>query len=429
MSIISGVYFSSAARMAPRRQANIPAFQATPGMFISSRARISVGFSSKARRGYARTPSIRWACIVSGRRYPNSVDGRLGEMPSVTSGSSMSKAPVARRPVATLTMSRNASSRSIHWSAGRTSMTSASGRSMTAVARAIAAAVFRPFGSTISPTVGTWSRTSWPKRRSVTQKMSSSPTSGAIRRTVRWRSDSSPSSGKYGLGRSGRLSGQSRVPPPPARITTYMGPGIVGPAGSADSPGDGLRRSEAGRGHAEQDDRGHGAVVDARVSEPRRVGDRVAGVEDVAIVAHPQLDRTFEHEDDLLIRIVGVGLRSGPAARRDRADRHLDSARPPARQEFVDGAETRILDPAALAAADDPTNRRLFHEELRDCQPERPGDPLDRGDRRAGDLALDLREEALRDAGDVGQLAEGHRARLTQRPDPHSKLKSCRGQG
>jgi hypothetical protein len=34
-------------------------------------------------------------------------------------------------------------------------MTSESGRSITAVARAIAAAVFRPFGSTMSPTSGT----------------------------------------------------------------------------------------------------------------------------------------------------------------------------------------------------------------------------------------------------------------------------------
>src|SRR5512140_1881991 len=32
---------------------------------------------------------------------------------------------------------------------------------------------------------------------------------------------SSPSSGRKGLGRSGRLRGQSLVPPPPARITAY----------------------------------------------------------------------------------------------------------------------------------------------------------------------------------------------------------------
>ena len=76
-------------------------------------------------------------------------------MPSVTSGSSMSKTPVARLPTATDTTSRNSSSRSIQWSAGRTSITSSSGRSMTAVARAIAAAVFLPPGSTMSRTSGT----------------------------------------------------------------------------------------------------------------------------------------------------------------------------------------------------------------------------------------------------------------------------------
>ncbi len=51
ISIISGVYFSIAARIAPRRQANIPAFHATPGVLISSRARTSVGFSSNPRSG------------------------------------------------------------------------------------------------------------------------------------------------------------------------------------------------------------------------------------------------------------------------------------------------------------------------------------------------------------------------------------------
>jgi len=51
MSIGSGVYFARAAWIASRCQTNIPAFQATPGMLISSRARASVGFSSKPRSG------------------------------------------------------------------------------------------------------------------------------------------------------------------------------------------------------------------------------------------------------------------------------------------------------------------------------------------------------------------------------------------
>src|SRR6267378_2768084 len=58
---------------------------------------------------------------------------------------------------------------------------------------------------------------------------------GSTRRTVRWNGDSSLSSGRNGLGRSGRLSGHSRVPPPPAMITAYirviLGGGRVVPAG------------------------------------------------------------------------------------------------------------------------------------------------------------------------------------------------------
>jgi hypothetical protein len=45
-------------------------------------------------------------------------------------------------------------------SAGITSMTSSAGRSIAAVARVIAAAVFLPIGSSRSAAPGTWSRTS-----------------------------------------------------------------------------------------------------------------------------------------------------------------------------------------------------------------------------------------------------------------------------
>ena len=43
------------------------------------------------------------------------------------------------------------------------------------------------------------------------------------RSTVSCRSERSPSRGRKGFGVSGRLRGQRRVPPPPARITAYMG--------------------------------------------------------------------------------------------------------------------------------------------------------------------------------------------------------------
>ena len=50
ISIGSGVYFSSAARIAPRCHMKIPAFQAAPGSFVSCTARAGTGFSSNARR-------------------------------------------------------------------------------------------------------------------------------------------------------------------------------------------------------------------------------------------------------------------------------------------------------------------------------------------------------------------------------------------
>ena len=99
MSVISGVYFSIAARIAPRRHANMPAFQATPGMLISSRARCigrlllerdqRVGADAVDRRRRA-------SCRGGGSRSRST--GRSAWMPSVTSGSSISNAPV-RQPV------------------------------------------------------------------------------------------------------------------------------------------------------------------------------------------------------------------------------------------------------------------------------------------------------------------------------------------
>ena len=41
----------SAARIARRRHRNMPAFQATPGVFTRSSARVGFGFSSNAASG------------------------------------------------------------------------------------------------------------------------------------------------------------------------------------------------------------------------------------------------------------------------------------------------------------------------------------------------------------------------------------------
>ena len=73
----------------------------------------------------------------------------------------MSKAPVARSSAAARQdLPEDVGTFSTVWSAGRTIMTSSSGRSMTRVASAMAAAVLRPSGSTTSAAAGTCSRTS-----------------------------------------------------------------------------------------------------------------------------------------------------------------------------------------------------------------------------------------------------------------------------
>ncbi len=107
-------------------------------------------------------------------------------------------------------------------------MTSSSGRSNATAARAIAAAVLRPDGS--AEDVG-----GRQLRKLLADQLHVAPVDddddvgraaqqrGAIRSNVSRSRVRSPSSRRNGFGRSGRESGQSRVPPPPARITAYIG--------------------------------------------------------------------------------------------------------------------------------------------------------------------------------------------------------------
>ena len=72
---------------------------------------------------------------------------------------------------------------------------------------------------------------------------------------------------------------------------------------------------------------------------------------------------------------------------------------------------------AAPLAAARRAGVRVRREELGDRQVERPGDAVDGGDRRAGHVPFDLRQEALRDPGSLRHVAQGQVARLAQRPD------------
>src|SRR5664280_480059 len=142
-------------------------------------------------------------------------------MPSVTSGRAIPNEPWASSAAAPARTARNAPASSTCWSAGRTTMTASSGASSATVARAIAAAVFRPSGSSSTLTPGAWARTIGAWSWLVTTATPPSAIS-RTRSTVRWKSVRSPRSGRNGFGRAAVESGRRRVPPPPARITAYI---------------------------------------------------------------------------------------------------------------------------------------------------------------------------------------------------------------
>jgi hypothetical protein len=145
-------------------------------------------------------------------------------------------------------------------------------------------------------------------------------------------------------------------------------------------------------------------------------------VQDVVLVAYPQVEHAAQHHDDFLVRIVGVGLGTGPTAGLDRGHDHLQAPGHVRREELVDGAQARVCHPAACRAPHDPAGLGLLGEQLRDRQPQRLRDPVDRGDRRARDVALDLRQEALRDPGPIGHVAQRQVASLAQGSDASAQL-------
>jgi hypothetical protein len=153
--------------------------------------------------------------------------------------------------------------------------------------------------------------------------------------------------------------------------------------------------------------RGRAAVLDA-VARPE--------LEQVLVELQP--DAPGEDVEDLLGVAVPVRLLAGRAARLELGDDDLDVAEGLRRQERL-AAELAPGDELARVAAEDERPAGVVGgEEVGDRDAERLGDPLQRGDARARPPALGLAEEALREAGPLGDVAERQPAQLADRADP-----------
>ncbi len=206
----SGACRSSAARIARRRHRNMPAFQATPGS-PQLGARAGVGFSSNAASGYAAEPADVRAARTSGtqvavlgggprrrRRRASRAATRRRMRPSASSSAA------AREHRAERALARRVDpvvGRQHDHHVVRVAVDAS-------VARAIAGAVLRPSGSTITRDARAPARARgapYAGRGHDGDVRGSSPSSGPRSRpTVRWSSVSPPgSSGRNGLGRCG----------------------------------------------------------------------------------------------------------------------------------------------------------------------------------------------------------------------------------
>jgi hypothetical protein len=202
--------------MRSTRHAKMPAFHRTSPSASSAAARAASGFSMK--RATARAPSGPLPSASPTRMYPYPVSGRVGGTPIVTRRSVASATSSARASVA-----RNAGASPIAWSAGTTTMDAPGDVfAMASAASAIAAAVFRPSGSTStwprgSPCASRRTAAAW--LAAVTTQVRRLGTSGRMRVSVSASRLRRPAIGSNCFGTRRRLRGQKRVPDPPA-ITT-----------------------------------------------------------------------------------------------------------------------------------------------------------------------------------------------------------------
>ena len=145
----------------------------------------------------------------------------------------------------------------------------------------------------------------------------------------------------------------------------------------------------------------------------------VAGLEDVDLAVHGELERPAE-DDARLLRFVPIGLRARVRPRTVALDEELKRAAPAAGGDVPERNPLLAGDLDQLPAAVDDLlrGRRRLAEEVGQRHAE---DVEDRLQGRDGDIVpapLQAGEEAHRDPGAPGNLAEGKLAALAERAEP-----------
>ena len=148
------------------------------------------------------------------------------------------------------------------------------------------------------------------------------------------------------------------------------------------------------------------------------VVDAVSALEVEDVPAELELHAAVEDDEQLLGVAVRVRLRARRAAGVELADEDLEVSQRAGREQEL-AAEDPEGERRTLVTPEDARPRRSARlEQVGDADTERPGDPAERGDARAGLAPLDLAEEALADAGSVGDRLQRRPPRPADRAQP-----------
>lgn len=163
------------------------------------------------------------------------------------------------------------------------------------------------------------------------------------------------------------------------------------------------------------------AWIDVAVRDPALEDDAVTFIERVMVSSDPELKLAAQDHNALLIGVVRVRFIAGPAPRLNHAPDDLQLALKIRRQQFIAPLSPWVEKLAALFTPHDMVGLgRGTLEKRGERRAERLSDLAQRRDRRTRETALDLAEEALRQARPGGEVFEGELALLAKLMDGES---------